>query len=319
MTGAVQSRSDGMPPFDIDVPAMGYRWWYVDGISECGRRGIVIIAFIGSVFSPYYFHARQRGRGNPYDHCSLNVALYEPRRHHWTMTERAQNSLRIDSHRFVIARSTLERQGEQLRIDVDERSAPLARRLQGRVILKTPKTSPKAFELDGNGRHTWQPVAPSALIEVNFTEPGISWRGHGYLDSNAGAEPIESGFDSWDWCRVPMEDGTRISYDVVEPGGAARSLALHCAPDGSINPTDVAPRHELGRTGWRIDRAARCPGHVSVGKTLEDTPFYARSILQHANGSESPIMHETLSLDRFRRTWVRALLPFRMPRITRRI
>ena len=49
------------PAFDVAVPDSGYRWWYVDGISDDGRDGIVVIAFIGSVFSPYYFRARARG------------------------------------------------------------------------------------------------------------------------------------------------------------------------------------------------------------------------------------------------------------------
>ena len=41
--------------FAQPVPDSGYRWWYVDGFSECGRFGVTVIAFIGSVFSPYYF------------------------------------------------------------------------------------------------------------------------------------------------------------------------------------------------------------------------------------------------------------------------
>ncbi len=57
------------PPvsFDQDVPDSGYRWWYVDGVSDDGRFGVVIIAFVGSVFSPYYFRARQSGPTNPED------------------------------------------------------------------------------------------------------------------------------------------------------------------------------------------------------------------------------------------------------------
>jgi hypothetical protein len=36
--------------FAQPVPDSGYRWWYVDGFSECGRFGVTVIAFIGSVF-----------------------------------------------------------------------------------------------------------------------------------------------------------------------------------------------------------------------------------------------------------------------------
>jgi len=39
----------------------GYAWWYVDALSADGRFGLSIIAFVGSVFSPYYALARRRG------------------------------------------------------------------------------------------------------------------------------------------------------------------------------------------------------------------------------------------------------------------
>ena len=32
----------------------GYAWWYIDAVSDDGRDAIAIIAFLGSVFSPYY-------------------------------------------------------------------------------------------------------------------------------------------------------------------------------------------------------------------------------------------------------------------------
>ncbi len=38
------------------------RWWYVDALSDDGRHGLTLIAFIGSVFSPYYAWARRRAR-----------------------------------------------------------------------------------------------------------------------------------------------------------------------------------------------------------------------------------------------------------------
>ena len=50
----------------------------VDAISDDGQHGLTIIAFLGSVFSPYY---KRSGRGDPLNHSSLNVALYWPRRH----------------------------------------------------------------------------------------------------------------------------------------------------------------------------------------------------------------------------------------------
>ncbi len=66
---ALQSRLG----FAKTVPSGGYAWWYVDGLSDDGHYGITLIAFIGSVFSPYYAWS---GRRSPDNHCALNVALY---------------------------------------------------------------------------------------------------------------------------------------------------------------------------------------------------------------------------------------------------
>lgn len=46
-------KPDGVAGFDAAVPSGGYRWWYLDGLSDDGRHGLTIIGFAGSVFSPY--------------------------------------------------------------------------------------------------------------------------------------------------------------------------------------------------------------------------------------------------------------------------
>ena len=57
---------------------------------------------------------------------------------------------------------------------------------------------------------------------------------------------------------------------------------------------------------------------MSVARTFEDTPFYARSLLAiDCDGETGTAMHESLSLERFRTRWVKCLLPFRMPRSRR--
>ena len=63
----MEATAAGRPEFDAAVPRSGYRWWYVDGISDDGRNAVVVIAFVGSVFSPYYFRARSRGPADPTD------------------------------------------------------------------------------------------------------------------------------------------------------------------------------------------------------------------------------------------------------------
>jgi carotenoid 1,2-hydratase len=50
-------------------------------------------------------------------------------------------------------------------------------------------------------------------------------------------------------------------------------------------------------------------------QTLEDSPFYTRSVLStHLLGEPATAMHESLSLDRFSTAWVQLMVPFRMPR-----
>ena len=51
---------DAGPCFDQAVDPGGYAWWYVDAVSDDRRHGVAIIAFVGSVFSPYYAWAGRR-------------------------------------------------------------------------------------------------------------------------------------------------------------------------------------------------------------------------------------------------------------------
>jgi carotenoid 1,2-hydratase len=51
-------------------------------------------------------------------------------------------------------------------------------------------------------------------------------------------------------------------------------------------------------------------------RTLEDTPFYARSLIAADVGGERGTgLHESLCMRRFSKGWVQTLLPFRMPRL----
>jgi len=71
----------------------------------------------------------------------------------------------------------------------------------------------------------------------------------------------------------------------------------------------------LKPTGWGLPRETRtvAGGTARVVETLEDTPFYSRSLLQTgAEGQTCAAVHESLSLGRFRQGWVQFLLPFKM-------
>ena len=89
----------------------GYAWWYVDAFSADRRFGLTIIAFIGSVFSPYY---KLSGRARPDNHCAINVSLCGPRGGAWAMTERGEHRVRRDADHFAVGPSALSWDGDTL-------------------------------------------------------------------------------------------------------------------------------------------------------------------------------------------------------------
>ncbi len=276
-----------------------------------------MIAFIGSVFSPYYAAARRRGPSDPLDHVNINAILYTPRGKYWAMTERGRGALFRSSDRLAIGPSALFFEKGRLVISIEEWTVPLPRRLSGRIVIDTGALATTRFALDDAGRHHWQPLAPAARASVTFDRPGLAWQGKAYVDMNTGSVPLEDDFRSWTWSREDAGATTRILYDVEQRSGGPRSLALDCRDDGSVERFAPAPRAALPITGWRVARSTRATPQAParVVKTLEDTPFYSRSLLAVGSGSgETRAMHESVDFDRFRSRWVQTLLPFKMPR-----
>ncbi|MEJ1159126.1 hydratase [Prosthecomicrobium sp. N25] len=273
---------------------------------------------MGSVFSPYYAWARRRGGGlaDPENHCAINVCLYGARGR-WAMTERGRRHMVREPARLQVGPSAVAWDGRALVIDVDETTVPVPRRLKGRIRL-TPLLAPgRSFEIGTAGAHVWRPIAPRARVEVRFDSPALAWDGDGYLDMNEGREPLEAGFRSWHWSRAPSGDGALVLYDMLRRDGTAGRLALGFEADGTVRDLEPPPELALPRTGWRVARAARSdPGAPpAVLRTLEDTPFYARSLVSSTiRGRPVTAMHESLDLDRFAAPIVQAMLPFRMPR-----
>jgi carotenoid 1,2-hydratase len=272
------------------------------------------------VFSPYYAMARRRGRPDPHHHCALNVALYGTRGPSWSCTERGRDRLERTSSTLAIGSSSLAWVGSSLEIRIDEITAPIPSRIRGIVRLHPPALSTQVFDLDAPGRHRWHPISPCARVEVALDQPGLRWSGHGYLDTNDGDEPLETAFAHWHWSRATMRDGTAVLYDVTRRDGQEASVALRFDPNGTVEEEELPPLAGLPRSLWRVARETRSDdGHrPRIVQTLEDGPFYARSVLaSRLFGEDVTAMHESLSLDRFRSGWVQAMLPFRMPRALR--
>jgi len=247
------------------------------------------------------------------------VALYGKAGKRWTMTERSRASMHRDARHFVIGPSQLGWDGHCLTIHIDEVTVPLPSRVRGTVRVYPQGLFNFSAPLDDGERHHWGPIAPRARVEVAMDQPGNHWSGHAYLDSNEGTEPVEKPFTEWDWSRCNLADGsTAVIYDVRQKSGIDRLLALRFTSSGSVEPFEAPPRQALPRTAWRIGRTMRTDASqpARVTQTLEDTPFYVRSVLESGLLGEKVVsMHETLNVPRLVSPAVRFMLPWRMPRV----
>ena len=321
--------SDWNAGFDQPVPHDGYAWWYVDALSDDGQHGITIIAFIGSVFSPYYAWARRRqgiANANPDEHCAINLGLYDLSQekrygNRWTMTERGAESVKRDAANLHIGPSELHWENGELVASIDEFTAPIPRRVKGRIRL-TPSADVNAHNhtvaIDRDRQHFWRPIAPTARIEVEFEKPNVRWKGHAYLDSNYGHAPLEAAFKAWQWSRATLADGgTAVLYDVTLLDDTKRNLARKYSRDGAMENIVTPAAISLPATRWGIKRDCYTSANTAptVAATLESGPFYARSLIDTEwLGEPVTAVHESLSLTRFAKPIVQAMLPFRMPR-----
>jgi carotenoid 1,2-hydratase len=322
---AIRPARSAMPDcgfgFDQDIAAGGYAWWYVDGMSDDGLHAVTIIGFQGSVFSPYYAWS---GRDKPLDHCSVNVALYGRGtfgQHKWAMTERGEHDIERTADRFTVGPSGLSWDGQVLTIDLDERTPPfplpIVSPIKGKIRVHPKVFTARAYELDPAARHAWWPIAPLARIEVDLAEPSLRWSGDGYIDCNRGVEPLEAGFKQWDWSRAPLRRGAVVVYDVDSRHGPIEPLAIKFDHAGNAEPIDLPKSVRLPPTLWLVGRNTRADAGKSarVVKTLEDSPFYARSLVEaQVAGERVTAIHESLSLTRFASPIVKWMLPYKMPR-----
>ncbi len=240
------------------------------------------------------------------------------------MTERGAGDLEQSPSTLRIGPSALRWHQGSLVIDIREITVPWPRRLTGTVTLHPHCHQPEAFTLDSGGKHYWWPASPIARVEVAMDSPGLHWEGGGYLDSNWGAEPLEDCFSCWNWSRAHLQNGdTAVIYEPHQKNRDTQLLAWRFDPQGGKSALQLGPAAALPDTAiWRVGRNSRCDldGTMKVRKTLEDTPFYARTLLDtQLSGEPAVAVHESLSLDRFAQPWVQRLLPFRMPRRASRI
>jgi carotenoid 1,2-hydratase len=300
--------------FDPPVAPSGYAWWYIDAISDDGANALTCIAFIGSVFSPYYAWANRNSPADPENHCALNLALYGAKKA-WAMTERSKRFLLRREDLLQIGPSTLRWENNTLRAQIDEVTVPIPSRLRGTFTLIPTAIQNQKFTLNESGAHSWHPIAPTARIDVTFENPKLSWSGPAYLDHNQGARPLSKDFLSWQWSRTTASTETTIFYDTKNKDGTETNLALKITPDGQTTPTPSPPFHPIKNGFWGITRSARSTTPPAIIATLEDAPFYLRTHLTTTlNGPSVDTIHESLNLTRLTTFPIPLMLPFRMPR-----
>ena len=224
-----------------------------------------------------------------------------------------------DATSFHVGPSSLRWNGQWLEIHVDEWSVPIPKPVRGVIRVHPDRLFPFVTALDDHQLHHWGPLAPSARVEVSLDAPAVSWKGHAYLDSNQGESLIVNEFTEWDWSRANLSDGSvAVLYDIREKSGIERLLALRFHPNGEVSEFEAPQRQALPKALWRVARSIRSDDAVpaKVVQTLEDTPFYVRSVLESGLLGEKVIsMHETLNIPRLDTTSTRLMLPWKMPRV----
>ena len=272
-----------------------------------------MIAFIGSVFSPWYGWS---GRGDPDDHVCVNV-LMSGRGGRWTMTDRGRAALRQSPESIRIGPSGLRWEDGRLLIDIDERATPHGTPIRGRVVIRPRGVTDVEVPLKRDGSHVWRPLAPASDIAVDIDRPGWRWEGEGYLDSNFGTAPLERDFRYWHWGRFPVPGGRVIFYECELLDGTETRVALRFDEAGGVEAVAPPPLAPMPRSGWGLRRETRCDeGHAPrVVRSMISAPFYQRAVVETViDGRPTRGVWEALDGPRFAAPWMKPLLALRVPR-----
>ena len=302
------------PNFNIDVPAGGYAWWYVDGVSDDGTRAVSVIGFIGSVFSPWYAWS---GRGDPSNNCCINVATYG-KGGRFAMTDRGNSALRQSGDCLQVGPSSMRWDNGELIIDINEVSSlPLISRMRGQIRLQPSGVTSIEMPLTPDGAHVWRPFAPSARISVELEAKGWQFDGNGYFDSNFGTRSLEEDFSTWTWARYPTTNGATCFYDANRRDGTVLDAAINFDEDGTARAVSGPPKTSFKRTLWALKRDTRADAGTTPKqvKAMLDAPFYSRSVVQTTNdGERVEGVHEALDLNRYSSKLIKPMLAVRVPR-----
>jgi len=285
-----------------------YRWLYTDVV--CGDVTAVFIFMVGSLFSARYSASLSRG-GRPQEYCAVNFALYRGGvRRQWVLSEYGGAQVEDGGRTLRIGNSVL-RYGEVggLSIEVNERTAPWGRPAEARLELWPRSGKLAELPLDKQGVHYWQPLAPRAEARLVLPRENFEAVGHGYHDTNHGAEPLGRSVKSWRWARVHRPEATYVHYHVPdeELGQIRVKVAERKVMVLRGGATEAVP--EFSTWGLKVPREVRVGEAVlPSGRLLESAPFYAR-FEGHQDGAH--VLGEVADFRRFHSPFIRWMAHFR--------
>ena len=286
----------------------------MDGLSDDGTKAVSVIAFIGSVFSPWYSWS---GRKNPHDFCSINIVTYG-KGGRWTMTERRERHVKLTENSFRVGPSKLEWDGKKLVLEFSEITIPHFDKIEGCITVTPESVNDLEVLLKPDGTHIWRPFSPISRIEIKTNKKGWSWQGNAYLDGNFGTRALEQDFNYWTWSRLPFKDKCLTFYDADLVDGSNTNIALRFNKNGSVEEVEAPPLQPISKTKWLIKRVARSDREFSPyqSRALLDAPFYSRSeLVTQIDKEQTTGVHETLDMKRFTNPLIKPLLCAKIPRI----
>jgi carotenoid 1,2-hydratase len=315
------------PPID-ETPG-AYQWWYFDAVSADGKTSVVVIFFVGSVFSPYYYRRYARGeQPSPLDHVAVNVAVYrEGKRTTWCFSEYGSDRFEWRTDGVRIGGSFFETGADgSLRVYVDERCTLTKEVVRGVLRFHPDGDGPWApLNLAGDA-HQWRARAPRASVRVQLDAPRISFGGHGYHDENWGREPPSNALRSWSWGRGSFGQRTQIFFDATTVDGqrtfslvdSERGVSVERLPARDLRGNHRCWMLPLPKATLVGNDDAGVPRFFRLERDLEKAPFYYRALglfpSPDGGGGAQLGMMEHVDFARFRNPVVQRMVALRVAR-----
>jgi hypothetical protein len=295
----------------------GFTWWYVDMVDEAGD-GLVAIVALGLPFLPGYTSAGRAGRAElAARRPSVCVAAVRGGRpSFWALHEVDPAEVAWEPERVRLGASRLEMESDGERVHL---WAHLEGVLPGcpwslDLELEGAKRKPAPRE-PATTTHAWSVLTAATEGRATLSAPQ-PWQlqGRAYVDRNGADRSLdELGVVSWHWGRLALPDHELVWYSATDVEGQVRSTSLRIEPDGTTTESQDQVTTEGARRGlWGLSWPARVhpvPGlPVDLGRPIDDSPFYARFLVQAPGAAGFRGFAEACRVDRIDQGWFRPLL-----------